>query len=83
MGDLQTLVPNSFDCPNGTISVEILQRRRMIRIFAEPVVDPYDWLILRVVLQRFNLCEPVFLGPFPDHGVDVWFVPLTGVGVSL
>lgn len=78
MGEVQTLVPGSFDCPNGTISVEILQREQLIRVYTEPVVDRYDWFILHVVLRRLGVDAPVFAGPWHDHGVDVWLL-----GVSL
>jgi hypothetical protein len=76
MDAVQTIVPSTFDCPNGTISVEITGMPLVMCLVTATVVDPYDWWIILEVLKRFNVADPVIDGPYWDCDVDVWYIPL-------
>jgi hypothetical protein len=74
MGEVQTVVPGDFVLPNGTMHVIVLESERLLRVYAETTVDPYDWSILLKVLERFGVTEPEFTGPFWVNDIDVWEV---------
>jgi hypothetical protein len=82
MDAVQTIVPSTFDCPNGTISVDIVGTpvmagaSPMMRLVTVTDVDPYDWSIILEVLKRFNVTDPVIDGPYWDGDVDIWYIPL-------